>query len=602
MLRAALLAAGVSLWPAVNYDLRLRLDETEHFVSGTAVVSFKNTSEKELTELWFHLYMNAFRNGETLFMREPPGAPQGSRSGRRLRRPGSIDVGRVTWLRDGSNLWDKADPHSPGDPKDGTDVRLPLPSPIQPGESVTLSMQFETRLPELVERTGFEDDFHLISGFYPKLARLSPEGDFDHFPYHPLAEFSANFGSYRVELDVPASHKIGTTGTLTSRRRTGDRAHYESVAIDVHDFAWTSWPGFSEESRTLGETKVTVLVPEQATDLKRDYFNVLAPLLEHYGKRFGPYPHPTLTVVHPPIRAAPAGGMEYPRLITTGGSRWLGLFGVRFLELVTAHELGHQWFQGLVASSEYRAPWLDESLTTLAEFHFLEEHFGAGSLVATPFLTIAETSGWRFQGFETQVKNALLSAPEYGDFGTLARTIYARAPMALETTRRVFGRAAFDRAMKDYATRFRFQHPDSKDIFEVFGSHLGGEASRAMKALLAGEGSGYRLERPTTHSRGDRSFRTSVQVVPEGSLILPVRLEARLADGQMMSFPVRGETRVSFDHTVPLEAICVDPDESIVIDPDRLNNRFRPRQALSQLSQKTAFSSFLALVLSILFA
>lgn len=602
MLRAALLATSLSLWPEVNYEMRLRLDADAHLVAGRATVSFTNTSPKELKELWFHLYMNAFRSRETRFMRRSPRGPAGSRSGRDLGRPGAIAIQTLTWAEHGpENLWPSADPHSPGDPQDQTDICLTLPRGIRPGEEVTLAIDFETTLPELVERSGFSEEFHLVSGFYPKLARLSKAGDFDHFAYHPLAEFSANFGTYRVELDVPAAHKLGTSGQVISRRVEGTRAIVETQAERVHDFAWTSWPDFVEEKRTLGQTEVTLLIPKRQPGLARKYFETLTQLFEQYPTLYGPYPHSTLTVVHPPLHASPAGGMEYPRLITTGGIGWLEHLGSHYLELVTAHEFAHQWFQGLLASNEYQSPWLDESLTTLAESRFLEREFGKGGLLSTPFFDVSEIAVWRLGGFDTRVPSALLSAPEYGDFDTLARTIYARAPLALETIRRVYGQAQFDRALLNYATVFRFKHPSSEDFFETFRTTLGEDAVSSLKRLLEGQNGGYRLQGPKTQVLASGRFLTEALVVPEGPVLLTTELEARFTDGQVKNFPVRGETRIRFEHETPLHSLCVDPDRSIVIDQNLANNRFRPAPSKTQLGQKTFLGALFALFLSLLF-
>ena len=89
-----------------------------------------------------------------------------------------------------------------------------------------------------------------------------------------------------------------------------------------------------------------------------------------FGLYFGPYPHAQLTVVSPPPGARAAGGMEYPTLITTGASRLDAspVFSWRTnIEEVTVHEMGHQYFQGMLASNEFEAAWLDEGLTSWAE-------------------------------------------------------------------------------------------------------------------------------------------------------------------------------------------------------------------------------------------
>jgi aminopeptidase N len=50
-------------------------------------------------------------------------------------------------------------------------------------------------------------------------------------------------------------------------------------------------------------------------------------------------------------------GIEYPNLVFEG---------LRGIDRVTTHELGHQWFFSLVGNDQAASPWLDEALATYA--------------------------------------------------------------------------------------------------------------------------------------------------------------------------------------------------------------------------------------------
>jgi aminopeptidase N len=92
--------------------------------------------------------------------------------------------------------------------------------------------------------------------------------------------------------------------------------------------------------------------------------------LAWFGLLYGPYPYPQMTVVAPPPDGLRAGGMEYPTLITISGSRLLTVppfSRLPWIEVVTVHEVGHQYFYGVVGSNEFEEPWLDEGLTSFAE-------------------------------------------------------------------------------------------------------------------------------------------------------------------------------------------------------------------------------------------
>jgi DNA-binding SARP family transcriptional activator len=81
-------------------------------------------------------------------------------------------------------------------------------------------------------------------------------------------------------------------------------------------------------------------------------------VLEDFGRRFGPYPWPTLTMA---ITPELGGGIEFPAHIQQGP----GTIG-----RTTSHEVGHEWFYALVGNDQGRDPWLDEGLASYAEARF----------------------------------------------------------------------------------------------------------------------------------------------------------------------------------------------------------------------------------------
>src|SRR5262249_14331246 len=99
--------------------------------------------------------------------------------------------------------------------------------------------------------------------------------------------------------------------------------------------------------------------------------------IETFGRLFGAYPWAVMSVIDTPMAALNAGGMEYPTLVTTLGD--VALAGVRLPEQVTVHEVGHNWFQGMLASNEVDEPFLDEGVNEYADGLVLDEMFGAGA-------------------------------------------------------------------------------------------------------------------------------------------------------------------------------------------------------------------------------
>ena len=273
--RAAPRAAPTKVASKVaSYELTASLDPDKKQVSGKGKLHWRNTSDIVVSEIYLHLYLNAFKNEDSRFLRSVFST---GRDGKGATDFGYIQVKRFTLPSfSKQDLWPRAAPHSPDDPKDETDIRLPLPQAIEPGQQVTFEFEFEARLPRLIARTGYEDTFFLVAQWFPKIARLEPSGRWEHFAFHPNAEFYADFGDYRVELNVPKRFIVGACGKLRRRQERGDRNVYVYEAKNVHDFAWTAWPEFQIATRRIAGVEVRLLYPPGHTKNVQTTFRSLS--------------------------------------------------------------------------------------------------------------------------------------------------------------------------------------------------------------------------------------------------------------------------------------------------------------------------------------
>lgn len=559
-----------------SYRLEASLDPVDHRVIGRGTIRWLNASRAPADDLYFHLYLNAFASERTLFLRSPH---HRSRTGAGLRAPGSLTVQRLTAPSYGGvDLWKNAERHSPGDPEDSTDIRVPLPTPVAPGETLELEVEFTAQLPSIVERTGFAESFHMVAQWFPKLARREPDGTWAHFAFHPHAEFYADFGDYDVTLEVPEAFVVGATGRRIEERARDGRRTERYLAEGVHDFAWTAWDGFEVERRTLDRTQVSLLAPAHTAPARAVTWESLEHALPYLGRHYGAYPHPTLTVVHPPDFAAGAGGMEYPTLITTGGSVLWPRLGVRLIEQVTVHELAHQWFQGLLASNEAAFPFLDEGLTSYAEWRALRAQFGPGSLIDTFGLQVSlEAAGRAAAVGYGQLERITQPAREFSGMRSLAAHVYSGTATALTTLARVHGEARMDAALWDYATTQRFAHPKPEDLLASVKRHVGPGAAEALRAMLFERATvNYRVaELGSTPKQEGSGWQTRVVVARQGRLQLPVTVRLELTDGQHLDLRWDGQEPMFVlerDHEVPLARVVVDPERAVLWDRDLLDN------------------------------
>lgn len=582
--------------PVVTYTLRAELDTALQAVRGEGSITWTNTSRQATSELYLHLYLNAFKNAQTLFNRSPFTR---ARSGLLTQRFGSITLQRLS-ARElaGMDLLPSLEPHSPDDPLDETDRRVVLPRPIQPGEQLTLDVSWLSTLPDLVERTGVSRDFYFVGQWFPKLARLEADGSWAHFAFHPHAEFYSDFGDYEVTLDVPDAMRVGATGHQKAESRSNGRSTLVYEAHAVHDFAWTAWSGFEEQRERMGDVDVRLLYPAGNDSNARRTLAALRFALPHFSDRYGAYPYPDLTVVHPPRYAASAGGMEYPTLITTGGAWHMSLWS-RGIETVTIHEFGHQWFYGLLASNEPRWPFLDEGLNSYAESVATETLFGAAS--ATDILGFTLSSdALRHAGLMLIPHDAPIAQPasEFVSFQELGNLVYSRTALLFRTLGNVYGQGKLEEALRRYATRYRFRHPEPEDLLRVLGETLGDAAVENARAVLfRGAGVDYELRDlrsvqldaplpkdllPGGTSPKPARIESRVALHRHGELELPIEVSLTTAAGEQIRASWDGRGRVDvISHVGDSPVVCAvaDPEGRIAIEEDRLNNAVRQNQA-----------------------
>ncbi|HXE92107.1 MAG TPA: M1 family metallopeptidase [Terriglobales bacterium] len=419
-LLAVLMTATLPAWakyipdPIVKYQISARLDPRTKMVHGSETIEWRNASGDTITDLQFHLYLNAFKNTQTTFMREGGGTQRRVKFRAREDAWGYMQVRRI--LVDGEDLTIAMEYIQPddGNKQDQTVMRLPLTHAIGPGGRAKIEIEWVSKLPRVFARTGFQDDFFFVAQWYPKPGvyeaageRHRGRGGWNCHQFHAQSEFYADFGTFDVDLTVPRDFAVAATGMRRSRTENPDgTATYNYYQEDVHDFAWVAQPlsqvvidertfvanervtedeyrewaektGVSPDELRLDDVRIILFMQkEHAAQATRHYWAV-AHAIKWYGLWYGKYPYETITVVDPPWSGSGAGGMEYPTLITAGTVFWPGKADLHEgPESVTVHEFGHQYWYGLVANNEFEEAWLDEGFNTYSTGKVLERTFG----------------------------------------------------------------------------------------------------------------------------------------------------------------------------------------------------------------------------------
>ncbi len=398
--------------PIVRYKIDARLDAPAKTVKGSETIVWKNHTQDMIPDLQFHLYLNAFKNNYSTFLRESGGAGRGATGATEEARPrdwGYEQVHRM--VVDGQDLTGKMEYIQPddGNPYDQTVMRVVLPKPIAPGQSVTIQIDWTSKMPTIFSRTGYRDNFFMVVQWFPKPGvyeaageRHRTKGGWNTHQFHAATEFYADYGTFDVNLTVPSDFEIGATGTQRSARQNADgTTTYNFYQEDVHDFAWTTQPkaqmmkvvrtfkadeqttpaeiaewsrktGAPPEEVKLQDVQVTLLIQREHRKQIDRHFKAVFAAIKWFGLMYGRYPYDVLTLVDPGDRGA--GGMEYPTLITAGTNFWPAQWA-HSPEGVIVHEFGHQFWYGLVGNNEFEEAWLDEGFNSYSTTKVLEQAY-----------------------------------------------------------------------------------------------------------------------------------------------------------------------------------------------------------------------------------
>ncbi|MGE5199787.1 MAG: M1 family metallopeptidase [Rhodospirillaceae bacterium] len=510
----------------VQYRISVSLDPAAHQLKGTQTLTWRNPSATDaVSDLQFHLYLNAFKNTTSTFMKESGGQLRGDEMPKD--GWGWIDI---TAIRTASGVDLKPTlafiQPDDGNRNDQTVVKAALPEPVPPGGSVTLEMAFTSKLPRVFARTGYKDDFYLAGQWFPKLGVYEPAGmrgraagGWNCHQFHANSEFYADFGSYTVAITVPNGYVVGATGERRHERANGDgTTTYTYEQADIHDFAWTADPDyvvvratFSAAKdvtpaeyeriakllgRTIDEVKlsdvdITVLLQPDHLPQAQRHVDAAKAGLKWYGLWYGRYPYKTLTVVDPAPGAGGAGGMEYPTFITAG-SAWLFNYWpfdrIRAVEEVTVHEFGHQYWYGMVANNEFEEAWLDEGFNTWSTSKAMVAAYGSDA-------TILEFLGIRMGDRDmTRASNdplarynrILATSWDYTPPGVYGFYSYYKPALVLNTLEGFIGEQAMARVMRLYHERWRFRHPRSEDFFALVNEVTGQDWSWYFDQVIRG--------------------------------------------------------------------------------------------------------------------
>lgn len=500
----------VSLLPAqeyfqqeVNYTINVKLNDEAHELSAFERLEYTNNSTSELGFIYFHLWPNAYKDQQTALAKQ---LLEEGNTDMYYAKP--QDLGYIDSLDfKVNNVSAKLE----YDPVNKDIAKLILNEPLRPGQKITITTPFHVKIPSgEISRLGHIGQAYTITQWYPKPAVYDLNG-WNQMPYLNQGEFYSEFGSFDVSITLPKNYVLGATGDMEDgaaelawldqrikdTEKKINELHSRKYLSDpdmafppsdkelktlrfkqnnVHDFAWFCDKRYNvlKGEVTLPYSKRTVTTWAMFTDSEIELWqNAIAYLNDatfFYSLWNGDYQYKHVTAVDGTISAG--GGMEYPNITVIGESS-----DDFALETVIMHEVGHNWFYGMLGSNERAHAWMDEGINSFNELRYIRTKYPGATVAAAlgrdSTFTLFEANLYKHKAeYELLYKYSAnlgidqpceLQAKDYSELNYGA-IVYSKTAIVFDYLMQYMGEDDFDRAMQFYFDQWKFRHPQPNDL------------------------------------------------------------------------------------------------------------------------------------------
>ncbi|GAB4561206.1 MAG: M1 family metallopeptidase [Anaerolineae bacterium] len=409
-----------------RYDLELNVDYFGRSVRGQGTLAVPNRYRLPLEELYLRLY---------------PNLPQ---------YEAEMEIDEL-YVNGVLQAWDYS--------VDRTSVHVPLPSPIDPGASATISYTWSLQVPEILDGyalVGMSEGILSLPLSYPVLAASELGTTGQKLNWHlevapPFADVAFTESAlYHVSVTTAPGLAVIGTGTVISQTTTaGGGERREFVTGPVREFMLLLSNRMESVSRKAYDTTVySHFLPEDRVAGQKALDYGIA-VVEAYSDRFGRYPFPELHIVEAPLEYR---GFEFPGINLIG----IDLYRQRQgdLEFLIAHEVAHQWWYNLVGNDPVNRPWLDEGLAEYSTYIYYETVYGREVAEAV------RQNRWeipvnyaRDNGLDTIVGQP---ASGFGP-GNYETMVYGKAALFFHALREAMGDENFFELLRTLVTEYRYQ-------------------------------------------------------------------------------------------------------------------------------------------------
>ena len=454
-----------------EYKMDLFYDDESQVLSGSEEVLCINETGVSLDNICFHLYPNAFRQGSKAKVVSTDSYSDVYYNGESF---GRIEILSVFGVDEKLNF------NITGE--DENILQVLLSKSLNPNESVMLKIVFASYLPNINHRFGYGESTINFGNFYPILC-VYEDGfceDLYHFNGDP---FYSEIANYDVILKFPSEYKMASSGEVVLSENYDNLTKNCIKCEKIRDFSFILCKKFKKASKNIDNIIVNYYGYDEDENLDK-CLQTCVEGLETFNKLFGNYPYNEIDIAKSNFAY---GGMEYSGFVIISDN----ILMQEDIDYVIVHEIGHQWWYGVVGNDEYNHAWMDEGLTEFSAFLFFKENESYGK----DYDEMISNANKSYKFFEKIYKNVTGSVDgkmdralhEFNTQPEYVECTYTKGVLMFDSIMQSVGERKFIRALQDYYKKFYFKIAKPQDMIDSFSKSTGRELDGYMKSWINGK-------------------------------------------------------------------------------------------------------------------
>lgn len=362
------------------------------------------------------------------------------------------------------------------------DLIVPLVKPLEPGETITIILDYALALPSIPEpdtdskpvvfgytnrQTNLVDWYAVVppyqngSGFL-----LHKSSYYGESQVYASADFNVNLELINppANLTVAASAEAETDGAITRYHRENARSFALSISTEYLTY-----------TQVVDGVTITSYAFSPAFSGGQGALENTSEALQLYNELFGPYPNKTLAVVEADF----LDGMEYDGLYFLSKAFYNLYDGTPrgYLTTIAVHETAHQWFYAQVGNDQAMEPWLDEAFCTFAEYLYYSN------------LHPDSLSWWWSVRVDFYKPQGYINLPvyDYHGFRAYRDAVYLNGAHFLVEIKDLVGEKTMTAILQAYVAEYKGKIATASDFFAVVAEHSDVDLSQTLQKYFSND-------------------------------------------------------------------------------------------------------------------